>query len=196
MRLRCHEIWMPQNFNAVKLWCNERHCWLLNRHWQAAEEIFPKSFGKSRNLFAISRWIRQPGVSQSLKELLEFPVFSFHDGNATGWEPDSDHNCSLQPGRLRPHCPLLPGTFLLFFASCFFASCFFASGFFALFLLAAFLLFFARCFFCQVLFLLLCHVITCFAFVPSMYSTFLWVFLNRCFYAGGHHWCGGPWGLG
>ena len=43
-----------------------------------------------------------------------YGIWSFHGWNSTGWEPDCDHNCSLQPRRLRPHCPLLPGTFSLF----------------------------------------------------------------------------------
>ena len=205
-KLWCHESTLPWNFDAMRLWCHKRHCWILNRHWQAAVEIFLKSSGKSRSLFAILRWIRPHGNSQRLKELLEIPGFMMGIQQVGNQTATIIALCNLADFDLTAHfCQVI--------------FCFFSAKYFSHLYLVRF------CFFGQVLFPFFCRcfsysykIICCFflvryhfaflpctslflsgaffAFLPSTFSSSCLVLLDQCFYAGGHYWCRGPWGLG
>ena len=89
--------------------------WQPNRPWLVEVEIFLKSSGKFRSLYATSR-LKPIDHTDADTDAVDYIVFTV----LLGWQPNGHHNCPLQPGWLRPHRPLLPGLHLEWFHFCYF----------------------------------------------------------------------------
>ena len=90
--------------------------WQPNRLWLVEVEIFLKSSGKFRSLYATSRSRPIDHTDTWCCWLYCFYLFTVF----LGWQPNGHHYCPMQPGWLRPHRPLLPGLHLEWFHFCYF----------------------------------------------------------------------------